>query len=170
MENKQEIQWNRTLPFTASSTIKVPIVASYLINRGSNLNSGTAETISRVLGKSDNSATDIVLGGIDPNIGPLIVSENMKTIGLQSTFINGFFYLGAPPLSVQPITGQFTNRRVHRSRPVFSNNAFRNGRTAHGYLSVCAKRRRCAGGRFQIRSHRQPVSSLIWWQRTNSAR
>lgn len=104
MENKQEIPVEPDIAFTASSTIKVPIVASYLINRGSNLDSGTAETISRVLGKSDNSATDIVLGGIDPNIGPLIVSENMKTIGLQSTFINGFFYLGAPPLSVQPIT------------------------------------------------------------------
>ncbi len=104
IENKVEIPTEPDVAFTASSTIKVPIVASYLINRGSTLDSGIADTISRVLGKSDNSATDLVLGAIDPNIGPLIVTENMKTIGLNSTFINGFFYLGAPPLSIQPIT------------------------------------------------------------------
>lgn len=104
IQNKQEIPTEPDIAFTASSTIKVPIVASYLINRGSNLDAGTTATISRVLGKSDNTATDIVLGGIDPNIGPLIVTENMKTLGLTSTFINGFFYLGAPMLAVRPVT------------------------------------------------------------------
>src|SRR5689334_11562740 len=92
MENKEQIPTEPDIAFTASSTIKVPIVASYLINRGSNLDANTIAVISRVLCKSDNSATDQVLGGIDPNIGPLIVTENMKTIGLTSTFINGFFY------------------------------------------------------------------------------
>ncbi|MFN8412335.1 MAG: serine hydrolase [Anaerolineales bacterium] len=104
INNKQEIPVEPDIAFTASSTIKVPIVASYLINRGSNLDSNISNVISRVLGKSDNSATDVVLGQIDPNIGPLIVSQNMKTIGLSSTFINGFFYLGAPPLSPRPVT------------------------------------------------------------------
>ena len=104
MDNKQEISVDPDIAFTASSTIKVAIVTSYLINRGSTLDPATADIISRVLGKSDNSATDLVLGKIDPNIGPLVVTENMKTIGLNSTFINGFFYLGAPPLSARPIT------------------------------------------------------------------
>ena len=39
---------------------------------------------------------------IEPNNGPLIVTKNMKEIGLNSTFLNGMFYLGAPPLSVRP--------------------------------------------------------------------
>jgi beta-lactamase class A len=104
MNNKQEISAEPDIAFTASSTIKVAIVASYLINRGSDLDAATTEIISRVLGKSDNSATDLVLSKIDPNFGPLIVTQNMKTIGLNSTFLNGFFFIGAPPLSVRPVT------------------------------------------------------------------
>lgn len=104
INNKQEISVDPDIAFTASSTIKVPIVASYLINRGSNLDATTTEIISRVLGRSDNSATDLVLERINTAIGPLVVTQDMKTIGLNSTFINGFFYLGAPPLSPRPVT------------------------------------------------------------------
>jgi len=104
MNNKEEISVEPDIAFTASSTIKVPIVASYLINRGSNLDAAVSDIISRVLGRSDNSATDLVLERIDPNTGPLIVTENMRQIGLESTFLNGFFYLGAPPLSPRPVT------------------------------------------------------------------
>ena len=96
MDNKQEIAVEPDIAFTASSTIKVPIVASYLINRGSDLDADVEEIISRVLGKSDNSATDRVLERIEPNTGPVIVTRDMEAIGLKSTFIGGFFYLGAP--------------------------------------------------------------------------
>ncbi|WKZ38238.1 MAG: serine hydrolase [Anaerolineales bacterium] len=98
MNNKQEISVEPDIAFTASSTIKVPIVASYLINRGSDLDPVTADIILRVLGRSDNSATDLVLERIDPNIGPIIVTRDMESIGLESTFIGGMFYLGAPNL------------------------------------------------------------------------
>jgi hypothetical protein len=104
INNKQEISVDPDIAFSASSTIKVAVVASYLINRGSNLDAATTDIISRVLGKSDNSATDLVLSQIDPGLGPLIVTQNMKTIGLNSTFLNGFFFLGAPPLSIRPVT------------------------------------------------------------------
>ncbi|HET7142498.1 MAG TPA: hypothetical protein VFI68_00645, partial [Anaerolineales bacterium] len=69
MENKQEITVEPDIAFTASSTIKVPIVTSFLINHGSNLDENTTNIISRVLGKSDNSATDLILEGIDKNNG-----------------------------------------------------------------------------------------------------
>jgi len=98
MNNKQEIAAEPDIAFTASSTIKVPIVTSFLINHGSNLDAETTSIISRVLGKSDNSATDKVLSGIDPNNGPIIVTQNMETLGLKSTYIGGFFYIGAPNL------------------------------------------------------------------------
>lgn len=104
INNKQEISVDPDIAFTASSTIKVAVVTSYLINRGSNLDAATTELISRVLGKSDNAATDLVLGKIDPNTGPLIVTENMKAIGLNSTFLNGFFALHSPELSPRPVT------------------------------------------------------------------
>ncbi|MBI5964970.1 MAG: serine hydrolase [Chloroflexi bacterium] len=104
MDNKQEIPTEPDIAFTASSTIKVPIVTSYLINRGSNLDLETSNTISRVLGKSDNSATDLVLAAIDKNNGPLIVTQNMETLGFNSTYIGGFFFNGAPNLLPGRIT------------------------------------------------------------------
>lgn len=104
IDNKQETSVDPDVAFTASSTIKVPIVTSYLINRGSNLDAAVTNIISRMLGKSDNSATDLVLERIDPNSGPLFVTQNMKELGLTSTYLNGFFFLGAPPLSPRPIT------------------------------------------------------------------
>jgi beta-lactamase class A len=104
MNNKQEISVDPDIAFTASSTIKVPIVTSYLINRGSNLDETTSNIISRVLGKSDNSATDLVLESIDKNNGPLIVTQNMESIGLQSTYIGGYFYVGAPNLLPNRLT------------------------------------------------------------------
>lgn len=104
IDNNQEISTEPDIAFTASSTIKVPIVASYLINRGSNLDATTADIISRVLGKSDNSATDQVLERIDTTNGPVIVTQNMEALGLNSTFLGGMFFLGAPNLLPGRIT------------------------------------------------------------------
>jgi beta-lactamase class A len=99
INNKQEITVEPDIAFSASSTIKVAIVASYLINRGSKLDAEIENILSRVLGKSDNSATDQVLERIDRNTGPLVVTQNMKQIGLENTFISGFFFQGAPNLA-----------------------------------------------------------------------
>ncbi len=104
IDNKQEVSVEPDIAFTASSTIKVPVVASYLINRGSDLDAQTADIISRVLGKSDNSATDLVLQRIDEFNGPIIVTQNMEALGLRSTFLGGMFYLGAPNLIPGKVT------------------------------------------------------------------
>jgi hypothetical protein len=102
--NKQEISIDPDIAFSASSTMKIPVVASYLINRGSNLSPEISNTISQTLGKSSNEATDIVLSAIDPNRGPVIVTENMRTIGLESTFLAGFFTNPAYLLPSIPVT------------------------------------------------------------------
>jgi beta-lactamase class A len=104
INNKQEISVEPDIAFTASSTIKVPVVASYLINRGSNLDPTTADVILRTLGRSDNSATDLVLERIDTTQGPLIVTRDMEAIGFQNTYLGGMFYLGAPNLLPNRIT------------------------------------------------------------------
>jgi beta-lactamase class A len=104
MNNRQEISATPDIAFTASSTMKIPVVASYLINRGSNLDAQISNNISLSLGKSDNDATDRVLAAIDPNIGPVIVTRDMKAIGLDSTFLAGFFTGPAYLLPSIPIT------------------------------------------------------------------
>ena len=98
MNNKQEVITEPDIAFTASSTIKLPILTSYLVNYGTNLDAQTTDAITRVFRVSDNSATDLILERIDPNNGPIIVTQNMESIGLTSTYISGMFFLGAPNL------------------------------------------------------------------------
>lgn len=104
MNNKQEISVEPDIAFTASSTIKIPILTSYLANFGTNLDAQTIEVISNVFRLSDNSATDLILERIDPNNGPIIVTRDMEALGLSSTYISGMFYLGAPNLLPGRIT------------------------------------------------------------------
>ncbi len=104
INNKQEISVEPDIAFTASSTIKLPILTSYLINHGTELDAQTVEVITRVFRISDNSATDLILERIDPSNGPIIVTQNMEAIGLQSTYISGMFFLGAPNLIPNRVT------------------------------------------------------------------
>jgi beta-lactamase class A len=103
-DNKQEASVEPDVAFTASSTIKIPILTSYLINYGTNLDAQTNEVIARVFRLSDNSATDLILERIDQNNGPLIVTRDMEALGLSSTYISGMFYFGAPNLLPGRIT------------------------------------------------------------------
>jgi beta-lactamase class A len=50
---------------------------------------------------SDNASTDAVMErALDPNIAPVQVTEDMQKLGLQNTFLAGFFYTGAPLLNL----------------------------------------------------------------------
>ena len=87
------------MTFTASSTIKIPILVSYYVKNGSApVDEQTQALIAEMIRKSDNNASDAMMNRIDPNTGPLIVTQNMKTIGLEDTFLAGFFAPGSPLL------------------------------------------------------------------------
>ena len=52
-----------------------------------------------LIGKSVNPATDWLMENvIDPLRGPLKVTEDMRALGLENTFLAGYFYIGAPLL------------------------------------------------------------------------
>jgi hypothetical protein len=104
INNKEEISVNPDIAFGAQSTMKIPVVTSYLINRGSNLNPEISKYISLSLGKSSNDATDRVLSAIEPNTGPILVTQDMKKLGLDSTFLAGFFTTPAYLLPSIPVT------------------------------------------------------------------
>jgi len=120
INDKQEITVEPDIAFTASSTIKVPVVASYLINQGSNLDTVTADVILRTLGRSDNSATDLVLERIDQFNGPIIVTRDMEALGLENTFLGGMFYLGAPNLLPNKITPGNSRSDIFMERDAYS--------------------------------------------------
>jgi beta-lactamase class A len=97
----QEIPIQPDVAFTASSTIKIPILVSYYIKNGSApIDDQTKNLIAEMIRKSDNNASDAMMNRIDPNTGPLIVSQDMQTIGLNDTFLGGFFAVGSPLLKL----------------------------------------------------------------------
>jgi beta-lactamase class A len=95
------------LVFTASSTIKVPILVSALRRVGDTpesekqLDDTAREKLDAMIAKSDNVASDWVLSNlVDAVTGPLEVTKDMQTVGLNNTFLAGYFYSGAPLLRV----------------------------------------------------------------------
>jgi beta-lactamase class A len=92
LDQGQEISVQPDVTFTASSTIKIPILISYFIKNGpAPVDEQTQALILEMIRKSDNNASDAMMNRIDPNTGPLIVTQFMQTIGLQNTFLGGFF-------------------------------------------------------------------------------
>jgi beta-lactamase class A len=86
------------IAFTASSTIKIPILVSVYKNLGPQIDQATQDLILEMITKSENPASDALMRKINDTRGPLIVSEDMKTLGLPNTFLAGYFFDGAPLL------------------------------------------------------------------------
>jgi beta-lactamase class A len=87
--------------FTASSTIKIPIMISVFRRIGENPDAETTKNLEDMIAKSINTASDWLMENkIDHNKGPLLVTEDIQTLGLKNTFLGGYFYPGAPLLEV----------------------------------------------------------------------
>jgi beta-lactamase class A len=92
MNKGQMIPVNPDVAFTASSTVKIPIMVSYFIKYGSAaLEENPTTLISNMIRKSENPASDRLMEGLDSLRGPLVVTEDMAKIGLENTFLAGFF-------------------------------------------------------------------------------
>ena len=87
------------IAYTGGSTIKVPIIISIFRH----LDEPTPETVIRLMEQmvveSENAPADTLMQYyLDENLGPLIVTEDMQALGLENTFLAGYFYPGAPLL------------------------------------------------------------------------
>jgi beta-lactamase class A len=57
--------------------------------------------MAEMIDKSDNDSTDLLaMTVIDKNLAPILVTDDMKSIGLVNTFWAGFFYQGAALLRI----------------------------------------------------------------------
>ena len=89
------------IAFSAWSTIKIPVmVSSFKV-----LNEPAPEydlaLMEGMIEQSENTSTDeLAMTVIDENLAPIIVTEDMQTLGLENTFWGAYFYLGAPPLQL----------------------------------------------------------------------
>ena len=82
MDQEQIIPVNPDVSFTASSTVKIPIMVSYFIKYGSAaLDEGISNQILDMIRKSENPPADRLMEALDSFRGPLIVTEDMNKIG-----------------------------------------------------------------------------------------
>lgn len=113
MDQGVTISTEPDVAFTASSTIKIPIMLSYYIKNGpSALDDRTNELILDMIRKSENPPADALMERLSAFDGPLIVTEDLQKVGLENTFIAGFF---CDPFNPCPLLQRFStpaNQRV----------------------------------------------------------
>lgn len=97
LNNGEPISVQPDVAFTASSTIKIPIMVSYFIRFGQP-DAQTSELILDMIRISENPPADRLMQLINETSGPLLVTEDMRAAGLQNTFLAGYFEPGAPLL------------------------------------------------------------------------
>lgn len=98
---EEKISVNPDIAFTASSIIKIPIMVSAYARIGDNQDSETAKLITDMIEKSGNEAADWLMDRVlDDQRGPLLVTEDMFKLGLENTFLAGYFSFGAPLLQI----------------------------------------------------------------------
>lgn len=100
-QNGQDVPVQPDIAFTASSTIKIPIMIAAFRRIGETPDAETLKLLEDMVDRSGNEAADWLMERvIDPNRGPLIVTEDMQALGLQNTFLAGKFTLGSPILQI----------------------------------------------------------------------
>lgn len=96
--------WDGTLfepdiAFTAASTIKVPIMISVLRHLSEPIPDDVIALFEEMIALSENTPADSLMETyLDETRGPLVVTEDMQALGLENTFLAGYFYVGAPLL------------------------------------------------------------------------
>ncbi len=87
------------ISFTGASTIKIPITLSILRRAPEPTPNQAHEWLGRMMDLSDNGAADALMSTyLDETRGPLVVTEDLRDLGLEDTFLGGYFYDGAPLL------------------------------------------------------------------------
>ena len=89
------------IAYTASSIIKLPIMVSVFRRMPDQSDAEAMKLLNDMVTKSGNEAADWLMDRvIDPQRAPLVVSEDMRALGLQNTFLAGYFSFGSPLLQV----------------------------------------------------------------------
>lgn len=100
-QNFEKINNEPDIAFTASSIIKVPIMVSSFRRLSYESDPEATKLMEDMITKSGNEAADWLMDRtIDQFRGPLFVTEDMQSLGLENTFLAGYFSLGSPLLDV----------------------------------------------------------------------
>jgi beta-lactamase class A len=87
------------IAFTAASTMKIPIMVSVMSRLPEPTDPDIELMIEQMIELSLNDPADRLMETvIDRNFGPLEVTKDIQALGLNNTFLAGYFYAGAPLL------------------------------------------------------------------------
>ncbi len=96
-ENVEDLQPN--IAFSAWSTIKIPVMIGAFRYLDDPPPQEYLNLMEEMIEQSENTSTDeLARTVIDNNLSPMIITEDMQTLGLENTFWAGHFYAGAPLL------------------------------------------------------------------------
>lgn len=93
--NGSDLQAEPDVAITAGSTIKVPIAVSYFRYFDQPVDTNAQAWLKDMLTLSGNDSADLLMEQIDRFQGPLKVADTMQQLGLENTFIAGYFHLGS---------------------------------------------------------------------------
>jgi beta-lactamase class A len=100
-EQGKDLRVQPDIAFTASSIIKIPIMVATFRRLSDQSDPETMKLLADMIDKSGNEAADWLMDRvIDPQRGPLAVTEDMKALGLDNTFLAGYFSFGSPLLQL----------------------------------------------------------------------
>jgi hypothetical protein len=93
-----DISTDPDIAFSAASIIKVSIMTTFFRYEDQPLDPEAERWVKEMIAESGNDPSDWLMERIDEVRGPLIVSETMQELGLENTFIGGYYYPQAPLL------------------------------------------------------------------------
>lgn len=97
--NGQDIPHDPDISFSADSLIKIPILVTFYRYFDEPFDSEAERWVTEMIRRSGNDPADWLMDRLAAQRGPLIVTETMRQLGFQNTFMIGYF---RPPF--QPLT------------------------------------------------------------------
>jgi len=98
-QNGVEISTNPDVAFTTASIVKIPIMTSIFKRIDIEDDPETLNLLQKMIIESGNDPADWVMERvIHSNTAPLEITDDMKALGLENTFLAGEFGLGSPLL------------------------------------------------------------------------
>ena len=100
-QNGVELSTNPDVAFSAASIIKIPIMTSIFRRIDEDEDPETINLLQKMIIESGNDPADWVMERvIHSSLAPLEITDDMKTLGLENTFLAGEFWFPAPLLKV----------------------------------------------------------------------
>jgi beta-lactamase class A len=108
------------IAFSAASTIKIPVMISIFRRTTKPVSANITALLEEMVETSSNTAPDALMKAvIDPNIGPLGVTDDLEALGMKNTFLGGMFADGSA-LLISPKTPANQRTDINTNPDIYS--------------------------------------------------